>query len=74
MGDWMDLVADRHGLPRPPRLPRAQMIESISRDLYSFMSESRRLDNGRMKQRLGVALRYSTVYEGLGHERVVGVD
>jgi len=74
MGDWMDLVADRHGLPRPPRLPRAQMIQSISRDLYSFMSESRRLDNGRMKQRLGVALRYPTVYEGLRHERAVGVD
>jgi len=64
----------RRALPRPPRLPRAQMADRVARDLYSFMSESRRLDNSRMKQRLGVALRYPSVYGGLGHGRAVGID
>ena len=38
------------------------------------MSESRRLDNTRMKRVLGLRLRYPTVYEGLAHAHAVGVD
>jgi nucleoside-diphosphate-sugar epimerase len=68
MADWFDLVADRHGLPRPPRLPREQVKARVSPEMYSFMSESRRLDNGRLKRELGVTLRYPTVHEGLRHE------
>ena len=74
MGDWLDLVADRHGLPRPARLPRARIIDFVSKDLYSFMSESRRLDNQRLKRELGVRLRYPTVQEGLKHAQPAGVD
>jgi len=74
MADWMDLVADRFGLPRPPRLQRADLRAAVSPELYSFMCESRRLDNRRMKQRLGVKLRYPTVNEGLRNEHAVGVD
>jgi len=74
MGDWLDLVADRHGLPRPPRLARARIAELVSKDLYSFMSESRRLDNRRFKHELGLRLRYSTVHEGLKHAQPAGVD
>ena len=33
--------------------------------LLSFMSESRRLDNQRMKKELKLVLRYPTVEEGL---------
>jgi hypothetical protein len=33
--------------------------------VLSFMSESRRMVNTRMKQELGVRLRYPTVREGL---------
>ena len=33
--------------------------------LYSFMSESRRLTNDRVKQELRVRLRYPTVREGI---------
>ncbi len=58
MGDYFDLVADRVGLPRPPRIPRAEAASAISPKLLSFMSESRRLDNARMKRELGVRLRY----------------
>jgi nucleoside-diphosphate-sugar epimerase len=74
MADWMELVAARHGLPRPPRLPRAEIERSVPPERYSFMSESRRLDNTHMKRVLGLRLRYPTVYEGLAHAHVVGVD
>jgi nucleoside-diphosphate-sugar epimerase len=69
MGDWLDLVADRHGLPRPPRIARTG-----ARDLSSFMLESRRLDNRRLKRELGVRLRFPTVYEGLAREHPSGID
>ena len=74
MGDWFDLVAERHALPKPPRLPREEAKARIAPELYSFMSESRRLDNRRLKGDLGVKLRYPTVYEGLRHEHALGVD
>ena len=65
MGAWFDLVADRHGLPRPPRISRAEAAERIPPALYSFMCESRRLSNRRMKQELEAQLRYPTVVQGL---------
>lgn len=74
MGEWMDLVALRYGLPCPPRLARAELARSISPERYSFMTESRRLDNTRMKRVLGLRLRYPTVHEGLAHAHAVGVD
>lgn len=74
MGQWLDLVADRAGLPRPPRIARSDAASRIAPELFSFMRESRRLDNGRLKQDLGVRLRYPTVYDGLEHEHAIGVD
>ncbi len=65
MGDYFDLAADLCGLPRPPRISRAEAAETLSPILLSFMSESRRLDNGRMKRELRLALRYPTVRDGL---------
>jgi len=65
MGDYFDLVADRMGLPRPPRVRRAGAAGRISPMLLSFMSESRRLVNRRMKAELGIRLRYPTVREGV---------
>jgi len=65
MGDYFDLVADLHGLPRPPRITRAQALDQLSPMQLSFMSESRRLDNRRLTQELRLTLRYPTVREGL---------
>lgn len=65
MGDYFDLVADRNGLPRPPRVSRAEAEMVIPPMLLSFMSESRRLVNRRMKEELGIVLRYPTVREGV---------
>jgi len=65
MGDYFDLAADLYGLPRPPRVPRSTAQEQLSLMLLSFMGESRRLDNRRMQQELGVRLRYPSVAQGL---------
>ena len=65
MGEWFDLVADRFGLARPPRVSRAEAARVIAPMLLSFMSESRRLVNRRMKEVLGIRLRYPTVFEGV---------
>jgi nucleoside-diphosphate-sugar epimerase len=65
MGEWFDFLADRAGLPRPPRIARSEAASRISPALLSFMSESRRLDNRRLKEALGVRLRYPTVRDGV---------
>ena len=65
MGDYFDAVADRFDLPRPPRVARAQIAEKLSPLTLSFMSESRRLDNRRLKRELRLRLRYPTVSDGL---------
>ena len=70
MGDWFDAVADATGLPRPERLPRALLKERVSPMLYSFMSESRRLDNQRLLQELRIRLRYPTVHDFLATLKV----
>lgn len=61
MADYFDAVADAYKLPRPPRLPRAELQQVVTPALLSFMSESRRLQNSRIKRELGVRLRYPTV-------------
>jgi nucleoside-diphosphate-sugar epimerase len=61
MGEYFDRVARAYDLPAPPRLPRAELKRAVSPALYTFMSESRRLINRRLKDELRVSLRYPTV-------------
>ena len=65
MGDYFDLAADLYGLPRPPRVQRDAAQATLPLVLLSFMSESRRLDNSRMKRELRLRLRYPQVLDGL---------
>ena len=65
MGDYFDLAADLYQLPRPTRLPRSTAQQELPLMLLSFMDESRRLDNSRLKKELKVVLRYPTVAQGL---------
>jgi nucleoside-diphosphate-sugar epimerase len=65
MGDYFDWVADHFGLPRPPRLSREQAAGALSPMQMSFMSESRRLRNQRLKAELRVVLHYPTIALGL---------
>ncbi|WP_256079850.1 SDR family oxidoreductase [Massilia sp. YIM B04103] len=73
MGEYFDAVADAFGLPRPPRLGRAALTAAVSPALLSFMSESRRLSNTRLKAELGVRLRYTDVTDGLQAARASAV-
>ena len=65
MGDYMDLAARIYGMPPPPRIARAQAQSELPLSSLSFMSESRRLDNRRLKRELKVRLAYPTVESGL---------
>ena len=61
MGDYFDLVADAFGLARPPRLAREALEQQVSPMLLSFMSESRQLENGRLRRELRARLRHPRV-------------
>ncbi|WP_018746979.1 NAD-dependent epimerase/dehydratase family protein [Chitiniphilus shinanonensis] len=58
MGDWFDLVADAHALPRPPRVGRAEARTRLTPAMVSYLDESRRLDNRRAKRELRLRLAY----------------
>jgi nucleoside-diphosphate-sugar epimerase len=60
MGAWFDMVADAFHLQRPPRVTWDQAEQRIAPMLLSFMGESRRLSNARMKHELRVRLRYAS--------------
>lgn len=66
MGDYFDCVADAFSLARPPRLPRASVRERVNPMLWSFMAESRRLDNRRARTELRLRLDYPTVPHFVG--------
>ena len=68
MGDYFDFAADLYGLPRPQRIARDAAGDLLPLSLLSFMGESRRLRNDRMKHELRLRLRYPTVAQGLSLE------
>ncbi|MFL9881825.1 sugar nucleotide-binding protein [Paraburkholderia agricolaris] len=65
MGEYFDVVADAFGLEHAPRITRAQAEQQIEPTLLSFMRESRRLVNRRLKAELRVRLRYPSVEDFL---------
>lgn len=65
MGDWFDAVARRFGLPPVPRLPRSEAEKTLSPALWSFVRESRQIQNLRLKEELMPRLRFPTVEAGL---------
>ena len=65
MAEYFDLVADRFSLPRVPRISRGEAQTQMSSLQLSFMSESRRLDNRRIKNELRAQLRYPRIEDGV---------
>lgn len=65
MGDYFDLAADLEGVPRPRRVGLDEARAELSTMQLSFMGESRRLINARLKRELRLRLRYPTVAQGL---------
>ena len=65
MGEYFDLVAEQFNLPHPPRVSWEAAQTELPENLLSFMRESRRLANGRLKKELRVRLRYPSAQQGL---------
>ena len=61
MGEYFDRVADTFELPRPPRISRSEAATRLSPALLSFMGESRRIRNARIKRELDFHLTHPTV-------------
>jgi nucleoside-diphosphate-sugar epimerase len=65
MGEYFDLVADHFALPHPPRVDWQTAEARIPETMLSFMRESRRLANDRLKNELRVRLKYPSVENGV---------
>lgn len=65
MGSWYDRLCDVLGQPHLPRVSRAEAQQQLPAMQLSFMAESRRLGNLRMKRELSLRLRYPTIDAGL---------
>lgn len=61
VGEYFDALADHFHLPRAPRVSREVLQASVSPALWSFLRESRQLDNHRLSE-LGYHLKYPTIY------------
>jgi hypothetical protein len=62
-GEHFDRVAQLAGLAPVPRLTREQAERELSPMQLSFLGESRRLVNRRLKRELRLQLRYPSVDE-----------
>ncbi|MFQ5934948.1 MAG: SDR family oxidoreductase [Acidiferrobacterales bacterium] len=65
MTDYFDRVADVLGLARAPQVTMDEAKSVMSPEILSYLGESRRLDNARMRLELGVTPRYPTLSAGL---------
>jgi nucleoside-diphosphate-sugar epimerase len=65
MADYFHQVADCLRLPRPPAIAMEEARAVLGPGILSFLEESKRLDNGRMLEELGVVLRYPDLASGL---------
>lgn len=65
MTDYFYAVAAASGIPRPRCIPMAEAEREVSATMLSYLRESRRIDNRRMREWLGVRLRYPNLDEGL---------
>jgi nucleoside-diphosphate-sugar epimerase len=65
MGEYFAWAAQAFGFPSPPQMDRESIQSHLSPMQFSFMQESRRLLNLRMKRELRLVLRYPTIQDGL---------
>jgi nucleoside-diphosphate-sugar epimerase len=65
-------LAAAFGLPRPPCVSLDEARRSFTPGVLEYLNESRRLDNRRMKEALGVRLRYPTLAQSLASVRGEG--
>ncbi len=61
MSHYFNRIADHLGLPRPPAVSLAEAREKLTPAMLSFIEESRRIDNRKLREELGIELRYPTL-------------
>jgi len=65
MTQYFNAAADLLGLPRPPQVSMAQAQQVMSPMMLSYLTETRRMDNRKLREQLGVTLRYPELESGL---------
>jgi nucleoside-diphosphate-sugar epimerase len=65
MIDYFSRIAELAGLPSPPAISLEQAESRLSEGMLSYMKESRRVDNRKLKEELGVNLIYPSMESGL---------
>ncbi len=65
MTEYFTAVADLHNLPRPKQISMAEAEQVMNPLMLSYLKESRRMDNTKMKEQLGITLFYPTLAKGL---------
>jgi len=65
MTDYFNRLADHFGLPRPPQISMVEAQEQLGEGMLSYLAESRRISNLRMRERLGVSPMYPDLETGL---------
>jgi nucleoside-diphosphate-sugar epimerase len=65
MTEYFNAAADLLGLPRPRQVSWEEAQQVMSPLMFSYVSESRRMDNRKMLEKLGVVLSYPTLAEGM---------
>ncbi|MGC3983071.1 MAG: SDR family oxidoreductase [Steroidobacteraceae bacterium] len=63
--EYLQRVAHLAKLPEPPQIPMDEAQLSFSPEYLSYLDESRRIDNTRMRNELGVQLRYADLSQGI---------
>lgn len=63
--EYLQRVALIGGLPPPPLISRAEAARTLPESAWSFLRESRRVDNRRMREELGVALEFRDLDAGI---------
>jgi nucleoside-diphosphate-sugar epimerase len=61
LGDYYDHLAQHFNLPLPKRLPMASIKQLISEVNWSFMVESRKISNARIKSEFNLSWYYPTI-------------
>lgn len=65
MTDFFFRVADVLGIPRPPAITWEEARRRLGPGMLSYLAESKRIDNRRMREELGVELMYPDLASGL---------
>ncbi|MBW6512743.1 MAG: SDR family oxidoreductase [Desulfuromonadaceae bacterium] len=65
MTEYFTVLAELFGFSPPRQVSLAEAQHEMNPTMLSYLSESRRLDNTRLREKLGVTLKYPTLHSAL---------